>query len=169
MKDLLFRCSELGLICNGKFGLTEIQQKNLDELKVDIEEVMRLDDKSYIEFIEKSLNLNESIIVELRRMFYIFVKYGSSNEVGEINKDKKFCHKNPKKCILSLLESIKVLEFDNVESLEKIIHEINIEIDYREGIRETPFIRISDTSDDPSAKIDAWVDYFIETYKYIFK
>ena len=33
MKDLLFRCSELGLICNGKFGLTEIQQKNLDELK----------------------------------------------------------------------------------------------------------------------------------------
>lgn len=129
-----------------------------DALNKKIEEILGLPNKDFIEFLENSLNLNESIIVELRRLFYIFIECDAKNKKAD-KIDKKFCHKNPKKCIIDLLESTSILTdlVTSNNSIVKMLKEIEAEIEKRNEIRNA-FNKIPNDTDDIEKNMDNFID-----------
>lgn len=116
-----------------------------NELVIMLKKLLNLQNIDFVKFLEKSLNLREAIIIQLRRLFYSFDKFDSLSK-----KNKVFCHKDPKTCILTLIKNSSLnlshLNLSNLEkSLEEIISDIENEIKKREELRS--FLSFKDGND----------------------
>lgn len=116
---------------------------------------LQLSNEEFLKELEKSLNLDESIVIQLRRLFYVLP--------DSKNQDKKFCHKNPKQCILNLLD-LTDTDFFNKEKdkIKQIIKGIEYNIEKRDVIR-SKFDKSQVIGDASIYVFD--IDVFINIYK----
>ncbi len=101
--------------------------------------IENVDNDELIEILENSLQLNESIIIQLRRLFYIFLDLEKDNPKYDKDlKTKLFCHKNPNKCIAQIIiaSSLDFISEYNGDAVLAILSELESMLKIRNTIRE---------------------------------
>jgi hypothetical protein len=141
---------------NVQSNIVSLEAMKNSKVVKDFEQIdLQLSDEEFLKELEKSLNLDESIVIQLRRLFYALP--------NSKNQDKKFCHKNPKQCILNLLDLTDEDVFNKEkDKIKQIIKGIEYNIEKRDVVR-SKFDKSQITGEASIYVFD--IDVFINIYK----
>lgn len=160
-----------------------------EKLALLLNELNNLDNQDLIKVLTNSLELNESLTVALRRLYYIwadvieFLTNESKIETPDLKSytHKGFCPYEPKERVLNILEYpieqfIDKIDFDKTnfnelyESIEKIDKELDKIIDEDEKDYEKDYEKeISKKDLEISKDLEKNMDIFMENYTKLFK
>lgn len=131
----------------------------LDETQLSniIKEILELSNRKLLEYLANLANLDEPIVIELRRLFYIF-----SSDKSE--QKKKFCHKIPKKCIMDLVEFESLERLDDPD-INKQTRELLADVNTLLDIRDDKYDTASIVAYDNNQTLVDQIDCFVNTYK----
>ena len=137
---------------------------NTDTLCAILQELMSLSHIDFLKFLEKSLNLNEAIIIQLRRLFYIIVQK-DTKDMCQI----EFCPYEPVKRITQLLDAMNKINTIKIgvdlESFDKIKTIVN-DIKNIKKLKDSKIDIIfqEQENDNLSKKIDKFVKIYEAVY-----